>query len=377
MLALVKWCLSAYALLYSSPWCLCPCGCCCSFFIDRQCNDALWMSPAGFGSCCTLVSSHCQGMSISCPSAWPLSSPVTDCSLRVDLPLHGHVHLCDCLSGVSFSFQVWRSPWDWWRDLEALARGELLPLWEGTVVMPRGSMRSTATMLNSVTVSPWTEAFPTTDLKSMSTSCFFAFSDMYIVLLTTPVEMYTLLAGLCSIGETCQWEVFQFNPCSSWWVVFKWRPTMNGRTFCHETGNLIKYIVFFLFIFLNKFSFLLASWWISRRFAVPKQNQSCNMWCWGFLESTKTSCKHRSGQKWISHCCFFKALKSELSLLYSSPSLLGFLFPLWEVCGNLIFISKQLQQWCKWLQSNKELLLGTCTDVRDRLVDGSHKIVEI
>lgn len=247
----------------------------CSFFIDRQCNDALWTSPAGFVSCCTLVSSHCQGMSISCPSAWPLFSPVTDCPLWVCLPLHGHAHLCDCLSGVSFSWQVWRSPWGWWRDLEALARGELLPLWEGTVVMLRGSMRSTATMLNSVTVSPWTEAFPTTDLKSMSTSCFFAFSDMYVVLPTTALHLFFSQQG-CVVLErlvTGRFSSLILAVADGLYLIegaqrtakpFVRKLAISSSVLCFSSSS-------------SSFSFMLVSWWIGDlRFSVPKQNQSCS-----------------------------------------------------------------------------------------------------
>lgn len=189
----------------------------CSFFIDRQCNDALWMSPAGCLSCHTPVSSHCYGMSISCPSAWPLFSPVSPCFMcDVSASRRGPVHLCDRLSALSFSWQVWRSRWGWWRGPEASARGELLPLLGRTVAMQRGSTRSMATMLSSVTASRWTGASLTTGQKSMSTSCVFPFFLSYMFLLSpTALLLFSSLAVFFFYLFFKQMLESQFNLCST------------------------------------------------------------------------------------------------------------------------------------------------------------------
>lgn len=164
---------------------------------------------------------------IECQSAtllYVLSAHLSLPDLCVSACTHCHVHLCDCLcTGVSFSWQVWRSLWGWWRDPEALARGELLRLWERTVMMLRGSMRSTATMLSSVTAFPWTGASQTTGLKSMSIVCFFSFFVMYILPPTTARYLFFPLAGLCNVRETCNWKVCQFNPA------------VDGLYFCEGT----------------------------------------------------------------------------------------------------------------------------------------------
>lgn len=132
------------------------------------------------------------------------ASPLTRLSLICSsASAHGGLHLHDCLSVVSFSWQVWQSPWGWWRDLAALARGEQLPLWERTVMTPRGNMRSTATTLSSVIASPWTGASLTTDLKSKSTSCFFLFYFSF----SSSKPVCPALVGLHNARKACKCKV--------------------------------------------------------------------------------------------------------------------------------------------------------------------------
>lgn len=164
------------------------------------------------------------------------------------------VHPHDCLSVVSFSWQVWRSPWGWLRDPEASARGELPPLWERTVVTPRGNTRSTATTLSSVTASPWTGASPTTGLKSISTFCFCSFSVMYILPPTTALHLFFPLAGLYNVRETCKRKVCHFNP--SWCLLFlcAW-----WNWHFHQAHSVF-----------TSFSSFFVFWWLSRTFTVSK-----------------------------------------------------------------------------------------------------------
>lgn len=161
----------AHVICYFDP-CLQPLSCwpllpmCLSASAVTLNNVGLVDEPRWVSGCHTPAFSRCKRMSRLCVA-----------SLFTCLPLFFCIRTYICVIVLlSFSWQAWRSPWGLLRDPVALAKGELLPLSERTVMTPRGNTRSTATTLSSAIASPWTGASPTTGLKSISTSCFFCFS---------------------------------------------------------------------------------------------------------------------------------------------------------------------------------------------------------